>query len=427
MPAAPDPYRTLGLPPGAPVEDVKRAYRRLAKANHPDTAGAAAIPRFLAIQQAYEALVGGRTKAASDASGTAPGPAWQADADRARTSRESWQSRAGRRPPPSGDTGEGRRTGSTDPGEAAGARRRRAGTRARPPGGSQRPPDRATPGSTSYDFAEHEPFDPEWSGASWYGPSSGTYWTINPKEYADPRKHGPEYQARARRRAANGQPPEPDVEPQPEPAADFAPPPEAPPDATDGPSGDTDRARSAEGPTAGTRAGPASADAPPARPHFVPPPVAPTTDALGATIPPTATVEDELLSSVRSAGAARSRLALALVGWPPIGLGLAFVLGELSGCGRFAATCVDGFALGTWIGQLAIILALLVVPGLAAIAAVGTMATLAGALPIAVVLSAAGGSRDPGTAGAVLGVTLAAAWAVGVGLALVRRSRTVPP
>ena len=31
------------------------------------------------------------------------------------------------------------------------------------------------------------------------GPASGTYWTLNPKEYADPRKHGPEYLARSRR------------------------------------------------------------------------------------------------------------------------------------------------------------------------------------------------------------------------------------
>ena len=37
---------------------------------------------------------------------------------------------------------------------------------------------------------------PDWGGASWYGTTSGTYWTLNPKEYADPRKHGPEYQAR---------------------------------------------------------------------------------------------------------------------------------------------------------------------------------------------------------------------------------------
>ena len=58
---------------------------------------------------------------------------------------------------------------------------------------------KATLGSTSYDAAEDEPFEPDWSGSTWYGASSGTYWTINPKEYADPRKHGPEYQRRARR------------------------------------------------------------------------------------------------------------------------------------------------------------------------------------------------------------------------------------
>ena len=53
-------------------------------------------------------------------------------------------------------------------------------------------------GSTSYDEAR-DINDPTWSGASWYGPSSGEYWIVNPREYADPRKHGPEYQSRARR------------------------------------------------------------------------------------------------------------------------------------------------------------------------------------------------------------------------------------
>ena len=51
-----DPYRTLGLPPGASLDEIRRAYRRLAKANHPDSAGEAALPRFLAIQAAYEML-----------------------------------------------------------------------------------------------------------------------------------------------------------------------------------------------------------------------------------------------------------------------------------------------------------------------------------------------------------------------------------
>ena len=39
----------------------------------------------------------------------------------------------------------------------------------------------ATPYSTSYDAADEEPFEPGWSGATWYGASSGTYWTINPE------------------------------------------------------------------------------------------------------------------------------------------------------------------------------------------------------------------------------------------------------
>ena len=76
--------------------------------------------------------------------------------------------------------------------------RRRWSRSSRPPR-SGRAANKATLGSTSYDGAEKEPFEPDWGGASWYGTTSGTYWTLNPKEYADPRKHGPEYQARARR------------------------------------------------------------------------------------------------------------------------------------------------------------------------------------------------------------------------------------
>src|SRR2546423_68071 len=53
-----DPHRTLGLTPGASQAEIKAAYRRLARAFHPDTAGEAAVPRFLAIQAAYETLTG---------------------------------------------------------------------------------------------------------------------------------------------------------------------------------------------------------------------------------------------------------------------------------------------------------------------------------------------------------------------------------
>ena len=82
----------------------------------------------------------------------------------------------------------------------AGRAGRAAGRTTCPAGGARRRRRRATLGSTSYDGAE-EVFEPDWGGASLVrAERPGTYWTINPKEYADPRKHGPEYQARARRR-----------------------------------------------------------------------------------------------------------------------------------------------------------------------------------------------------------------------------------
>src|SRR3954471_3674385 len=85
-----DPWKTLGLAPGAGVEEIRRAYRRLAKVNHPDAAGESALPRFLAIQAAYEQLVapsarrrpGGRPARSTS---TPPEP-WRADPDRANAS-----------------------------------------------------------------------------------------------------------------------------------------------------------------------------------------------------------------------------------------------------------------------------------------------------------------------------------------------------
>jgi curved DNA-binding protein CbpA len=238
-----DPYRTLGLVPGASLDDVKRAYRRLAKQYHPDAAGPDAVARFLAIQGAYEALAGhaprGRTQ------GRAPSRASQADPDRARATREAyragrstgWESRAGAGPArgedpwrtgtrrdaggapnedrgarpagppggvPGGSSGAGptsARGASSSGGAQGSGRNQGSGRRAPGDRSAGRKPGRrkATLTSTSYDEAAQEPRQPEWQGSSWYGTSSGTYWTLNPREYADPRKHGPEYQARARR------------------------------------------------------------------------------------------------------------------------------------------------------------------------------------------------------------------------------------
>ncbi|HEX8025830.1 MAG TPA: J domain-containing protein, partial [Candidatus Limnocylindrales bacterium] len=211
-----DPYRTLGLQPGATAAEVKRAYRRLAKAYHPDSAGQAALDRFLAIQQAYELLASspragratkptpgrgaagaGAAGGTSGAPGAGAGEPWRADPARARAAREQARARArggtrdgaGTAGASGAPSGSGGRPGATAGGRAGGSTSTR-----------KRAPRKATMGSTSYDEAR-DPSDTTWAGASWYGPTSGEYWRVNPREYADPRKHGPEYQSRARRRS----------------------------------------------------------------------------------------------------------------------------------------------------------------------------------------------------------------------------------
>jgi curved DNA-binding protein CbpA len=213
-----DPYRTLGVASGASLNEIRSAYRRLAKKYHPDAAGERALPRFLAIQAAYELLVDGdgrlrkndSSRGAGNGARSKPGDgAGSADAGRARASRDAWRARRSTSRNATGESGAG------DPGTNASAS---GGGRPRPTAGgsskrshaagerqhARRAPRKATPGSTTYDEAAETPLDPPWDGGAWYGPTSGTYWTINPREYADPRKHGPEYLARARRATAQG-------------------------------------------------------------------------------------------------------------------------------------------------------------------------------------------------------------------------------
>jgi hypothetical protein len=66
------PYETLGVHPGASTDELRRAYRRMLRATHPDTGGVAV--EFHAVQAAWELVGSPAERAAYDSSGT-PGAA----------------------------------------------------------------------------------------------------------------------------------------------------------------------------------------------------------------------------------------------------------------------------------------------------------------------------------------------------------------
>ncbi len=434
-----DPWRTLGLAPGASPEEVRRAYRTLAKANHPDAAGEAAVPRFLAIQAAYEMLIrpsarrrAGARPAASPAD--RPREPWRADPDRARSSGRADGRRPGARPTgpgsssggaPAGGTASGSRSGerggtaggSSAPGSSAPGSSSSGSARARRPSGRRRAPNKATPYSTSYDPGDEESFEPGWSGAGWYGAASGTYWTINPKEWADPRKHGPEYQRRARRAAGrwivdDGEVPGPGDDEAGAAAADHAETDDAPrPDATwtDAGSADLRPDPAAESGT-GRVAGPrfrldwrAWIAQPPAGSRFRGPVLRPPSGSGG-------------------------RLIVAFLGWAGLASIAATVLGEATGCSRFSVSCDDAAAPVSSIVLAGLFLALLALPAVATWLAHGTIAVFLFGIPASILLSATGGANQPEASAAVVTVVTVVAWIGGVAYAaILPRLGTVGP
>jgi hypothetical protein len=377
-----DPLRTLGLAPGATQAEIKRAYRRLAKLYHPDSAGERTLPRFLAIQAAYEALLddpnrprgSGRGGPARRSSGPPP-PPWQADASRARATREAYRARTRRSagvggPSASGSAGPSPGASHGD-GSTEGTRSTRSRRRAK-----------ATIGSTSYDGADKEPFDPAWEGATWYGAGSGTYWTLNPKEYADPRKHGPEYQARSRRQtgATGGTGDGPTAAPTgPRPEGSARPP----------------------GPAAG--AGPSASGSSASGAATWPVASRPAT-AAGPAIARAGRSPADLRSI---AGTLPGRIGLGVVGWIPLGIALAA-----------ASDAADPLRAGIWIVDLLLIAVLVGVPRLGAIAALGSASFLLVGLAATPILLAVGGARTPEGTAAALTVAAGLAWLGGVILGL---------
>jgi hypothetical protein len=292
-------------------------------------------------------------------------------------------------------------------------------------------------GSTSYDEAR-DANDPTWSGASWYGPSSGEYWIVNPREFADPRKHGPEYQSRARR---------------PLPGEGSSSGPDAVASAA---TGAADRpiatAWSAASPRADVPPRPSRWGTSPSASSWTAPaddrPAAPATarrprrvagedaaDARAANVqesrnPASAAAPPESFdidSSIGVAGRAWlgggaddpvRRLGLALVAWPPIGLAAATLIGQATGCAAYSASCTGTQPLLPWLAQAGILGVLLLLPPLTRLLAAGALAVLVALVPLTLLLVTFGGTGALG--GLAGGALLGAAWLAGVAWAATR-------
>jgi curved DNA-binding protein CbpA len=401
MAAEPDPYIVLGLARGASLDEVKRAYRRLAKANHPDAVGERNVARFLAIQAAYERLAVRLDPTGSGSATARPMPPrrpWEADPDRSESTRRAYGSR-GR---PAGRAGAPGRSQTSGPQDVGGTSNAGSATGGPKPGAEDAAQSKATPGSTSYDGADATPFEPDWGGASWYGTTSGTYWTLNPKEYADPRKHGPEYQARARRAARGGSSERSRIGPDPADERDDA--------------GHTTSSWWESTTGAGAEMGEAAEvrppvdDAPYQRGVESAPDVGRALSDVG-----------RILSDERWGGV-RGRLGRGLIGWLPIALGIGWLVGEATGCSRFAATCDGSAGPLTLVLQLAALALLIAVPLLGSIATMAAVTLLGVALVAAVILSANGGQPDDARR-TTLGLILIVGWLVGAAIAVAQRTR----
>src|SRR5688572_14642658 len=69
-----NPYDTLGVPKNASAEEIKKAYRKLAREHHPDASGGDET-RFKEIQGAYDVLSDPEKRQQYDTFGSANGRA----------------------------------------------------------------------------------------------------------------------------------------------------------------------------------------------------------------------------------------------------------------------------------------------------------------------------------------------------------------
>jgi hypothetical protein len=150
--------------------------------------------------------------------------------------------------------------------------------------------------------------------------------------------------------------------------------------------------------------------------------------AEGPISPPSEPLLEPRLASILGAdlGDPMRRLGFALLAWAPLGLAAAAIIGQLTGCTAYSASCGAAEPLLPWLAQAAILGILLLLPALSRILAVGTLALLLVLLPLAGFFVAFGGAGQSEGAVALV-VLLSLAWAAGVVLAVTTAWRARAP
>jgi hypothetical protein len=120
------------------------------------------------------------------------------------------------------------------------------------------------------------------------------------------------------------------------------------------------------------------------------------------------------------------RLGFALLAWAPLGIAAAAIIGQITGCTAYSASCGTAEPLLPWLAQAAILGILLLVPAMSRILAVGTVALLLALLPLAGFFVAFGGAGQSEGAVALV-VLLSLAWLAGVGAAATTAWRVRAP
>jgi DnaJ-class molecular chaperone len=101
-----DPYTTLEVPHTATIEEIKKAYRKLAKKWHPDKNGGSldAAEMFRNVKAAYDCLIDPIKRAAADTKRKYQEQSEAAKKAKADADRQA-RARAYAQPPPSGRSG----------------------------------------------------------------------------------------------------------------------------------------------------------------------------------------------------------------------------------------------------------------------------------------------------------------------------------